>query len=163
GGTAPGQGNTIAYNDVGVTLELTAGTGNTIRGNAISSNGGLGIDLGLGYGVTPNDTGDTDTGPNGLQNFPVLSAAMASARTHVAGTLNSKPNATFTIDIYASVVPDGSGYGEGQHYLGSVDVHTDASGNSSPFSFDFNGDLTGQYITATATGIEGTSEFSRAL
>ena len=44
---------------------------NTIRSNSIFGNGGLGIDLGTS-GVTPNDPDDPDSGPNDLQNFPVL-------------------------------------------------------------------------------------------
>ncbi|MEL6715107.1 MAG: hypothetical protein AAFP86_15100, partial [Planctomycetota bacterium] len=41
----------------------------TIRGNSIFNNAGIGIDL-LGNGITPNDTGDADEGPNRLQNAP---------------------------------------------------------------------------------------------
>ena len=58
GGENPGEGNTIAFNVAdGVSL-TTAGTGNSIRGNSIFSNGTtslhLGIDLGAD-GVTAND------------------------------------------------------------------------------------------------------------
>jgi len=46
-------------------------TGNTFTGNLIYDNGGLAIDLG-GDGVTANDPGDGDTGPNDLLNYPEL-------------------------------------------------------------------------------------------
>ena len=44
-------------------------TGNAIQRNSMFSNGELGIDL-ADDGVTLNDAGDGDTGPNRLQNFP---------------------------------------------------------------------------------------------
>ena len=85
GGTAAGAGNVIAYNNpgnaagvAGVQLRTTAGTGNAILGNAIHSNGGLGIDLNQD-GVTANDTGDPDLGPNDLLNFPLLTAIYSNA------------------------------------------------------------------------------------
>jgi hypothetical protein len=84
GGTAAGDGNTIAFNSsLGVALvgsPFSAGTGNAIVGNSIFSNGGLGIDLGED-GVTANDHCDPDTGPNSLQNYPV-----ATNVTSVDGT-----------------------------------------------------------------------------
>ena len=45
GGTVPGAGNIIAFNDMqGVLGEAAAGTGNAILGNSIFGNGALGID-----------------------------------------------------------------------------------------------------------------------
>jgi parallel beta-helix repeat protein len=46
GGTASGEGNTIAFNtEAGVEVDGAATTGNAIRGNSIHSNGGKGIEL----------------------------------------------------------------------------------------------------------------------
>src|SRR5205814_7427661 len=74
-GGGSGQSNIISGNAAnGITIIGNLASGNLIDMNSISSNGALGIDLGtnVGYdGVTPNDTGDGDSGPNGLQNFPV--------------------------------------------------------------------------------------------
>jgi len=67
GGVAPGAGNTIAHN-IGAGVRIDRHYFNPVRGNAIFSNGGLGIDLGE-QGVTPNDEGDLDTGGNEQQNF----------------------------------------------------------------------------------------------
>jgi parallel beta-helix repeat protein len=165
GGTAPGEGNTIAFNTgVGVLVDPVEGfSGHRIRGNSIHSNGGLGIDL-RGDGVTANDPGDADTGPNQLQNFPVLSVALAGASTRVSGNLNSAANATFNLDFYASAAADPSGFGEGARYLGSAIVNTDASGNVS-FQVTLAAATTpGEVVTATATDLAGnTSEFSAAV
>ena len=91
------RSNTIAFNDeAGVHVDLLAGTGFDIRGNSIHSNGGLGIDLGgapFGDGVTPNDPGDGDTGPNNLQNIPVPIDALAGSLL-VHASLNSVPTPT---------------------------------------------------------------------
>jgi CSLREA domain-containing protein len=162
GGSLPGQANIVAFNTVrGVQIE--AGNGNTVGANSIYSNGTLGIDLGS-PGVTQNDTDDPDTGANRLQNFPLLTAATTGGiDTTIQGTLNSTPGSDFTIDLYYSPACDTSGNGEGQTYLSSVSVTTDAGGDTvfSLLSQVFI--ATGTPITATATNTTtgDTSEFSR--
>jgi len=74
--------NTIAFNAARGVF-VSGGTGNAILSNSIFANTGLGIDIG-DVGVTPNDTGDGDSGPNNLQNFPVLtSLTTASGATTI--------------------------------------------------------------------------------
>ncbi len=163
GGTETGAGNIIAQNTGdGVSMLSTTGTGNRISGNSIFTNGGLGIDLN-DEGVTANDTDDPDTGANTLQNFPVISTAESYfAGLQVTGTLNSTPNTAFRIEVYSNPTCDGTN-GEGQVFLGSFEVTTNASGDVS-----FNETLTttvavGQVVTATATRLASptdTSEFS---
>ena len=47
--------------------------------------------------------GDADAGPNGLQNFPVLTSARATtAGTVVRGLLQGAPSTTFRIELFAS-------------------------------------------------------------
>jgi uncharacterized repeat protein (TIGR01451 family)/CSLREA domain-containing protein len=131
----------------------------TITANSIDANGGPGIDLG-GDGVTPNDTRDADGGPNGRQNYPVITSVLGTAtQTIVQGTLNSTPNGTFALHFYSSVTADPSGFGEGATYLGTTDVLTGNSGNA---AFLFVTGATTGVITATATGANGTSELSAA-
>lgn len=170
GGTGPGEGNIIAHNGrigpyySGVRVGNT-GLRNTIRGNRIHANSQLGIDLRWADGVTLNDPGDADTGANNLQNFPVITLAQgyASGTTHLTGTLNSYSNTLFTLDFYYNALPDISGYGEGEYYLGEAVVMTGADGNA---AFDVVLPVTlppNVYVTATATHADGsTSEFSAA-
>jgi len=160
GGMEEGAGNVIAHNtEIGVRLH-DAGTGNAILGNRIYANGGLGISLSFS-GPTENDPGDADEGPNGLQNFPVLTAAGPAG---VTGTLDSTPSTTFRVELFGNAEADPSGYGEGEHYLGFVEVTTDASGKGA-FSFDLPSDAPpSPFVTATATAPDGsTSEFSAVL
>lgn len=141
--------------------------GHRISGNAIYSNGssnlGLGIDLGAD-GVTRNDAGDGDTGPNGLQNFPELtSVILSNGNVQVAGLLNSAAGGTYRLEFFASKAGDQSGFGEGRFFLGSSDVITDGSGNAS-FNLSFPTIAGTEVLTATATDSTGnTSEFSRAV
>src|SRR5207253_9084199 len=93
--------------------------GNAIRFNSIHDNVGLGIDLG-GDGITPNDPGDLDTGPNSLQNTPVLTAVAAGSQTRVVGRLESSPLTSFIIDLYANPRAHLSGYGDGARWLGAI-------------------------------------------
>ncbi|HEY9171011.1 MAG TPA: Calx-beta domain-containing protein, partial [Verrucomicrobiae bacterium] len=162
GGLGGGEANQIAFN-TGDGVFVAAGTNNTVRGNAIYENGGLGIDLGSN-GVTANDNGDPDTGANQLQNFPLLTAATNTpTHTVIAGTLNSRPNLTYAVDIYSSFAPDPTGYGEGRTYLGTTNLTTGANSNAA-FTLQLPTPATGRYLTATATDPFGnTSEFSPAL
>lgn len=159
GGTAPGAPNTVAHNGGrGVTV---FGTSNEIRLNSIFANGNLGIDLGAD-GVTANDTGDADTGPNQRQNFPTITHVTSSGGTTVVtGTLNSTPSSTFTLDFYANASCDASGNGEGEDALGTIATATDASGDAT-FVATFPATLAvGDIVTATATSASGdTSELS---
>src|SRR6185369_2683488 len=113
GGSTPGAGNVIAghlYN--GIEMSDKGTTGNTISGNAIYGNGRIGINLQGGgedaNGVTPNDAGDADIGPNNLQNYPVIASAVLGIGTTIAGTLNSTPNATFRVEFFANANPNPS-------------------------------------------------------
>jgi hypothetical protein len=165
GGAAANSANQIKFNGAsGVALDATAGSRNSILGNAIYRNGGLGIDLG-GDGITPNDADDSDSGPNDLQNFPILSDARSVAgNTTIDGALTSLPNRSYRIEFFLNNVADPSGNGEGQIYLGSSSVTVHGAGPES-FSASFPVSLVyTQFITATATDQAGnTSEFSPAI
>jgi hypothetical protein len=162
GGTTAGAGNRIAFNG-GRGINTGLSTGDSILGNAIFSNGSLGIDLG-GNGVTANDTGDSDTGDNNLQNFPVLaSVSSTGGNTTIAGTLNSTANTAFRIEFFANDEIDPSGFGEGKTFIGFTSVPTDSNGNGS-FNVSFPQVAGEPHITATATDPNGnTSEFSAAI
>jgi hypothetical protein len=161
GGIANGAGNKIVFNN-GPGVMVFSGTGNVIRGNAILSNNGLGIDLGSIGGVTPNDPNDADTGANNLQNFPVLTLVNSNGgSTAIQGTLNSKPNTAFIIDFYSNAGCDPSGNGEGALFFATTNVITDGNGNAT-IAFTASSALdAGRVLTATATDPSGnTSEFS---
>jgi len=178
GGTSAGAGNRVAFNGAsntfggGVIIESSTSTNNSVRGNSVfantcngtSANGGLGIDLsssGSGNGPTLNDACDGDVGPNNLQNFPVLSFSGGI----LSGTLDSTANTTFVIEFFSNASPDSSGFGEGQTFLRSITVGTDAMCNASFNDVRFSTNVpAGQWITATATDPNGnTSEFSQAV
>jgi titin len=147
GGTASGAANTIAHNrQDGVLVTGAGAVGNSIRGNSIYKNHGLGIDL--------------TNGGNNAQSAPQLTSAvtLAGGTIQVQGTLTSLPNITYTLDFY------GSSSGGAQTYLGSATVTTDASGNAT-FTVVFTVPTSpGEVVTATATDPEGdTSEFSNEV
>jgi hypothetical protein len=178
GGLVPGEGNVVAYNLAGGVVNDSGNIDVEIRGNSIHDNGfgpfghGVGIDLSSlvgGDGVTPNDSGDGDTGPNKLQNFPIVSSAAAlapSSGTHVSGVLHSTPSTTFDLDFYSNpaCIPHPHDYLQGRTYLGSGQVTTDGSGTGS-FSTDVTGTIQpGERVSGTATDPNGnTSEFSQRL
>jgi len=170
GNSLAGAANMIAFNHIsGIDVFDNTTTGNDFNANSIFSNSNLGINLiggnENGFGVTANDLRDPDSGPNQLQNYPVLTFANSAAV--IQGTLNSLASKPYRIDFFSSPAADASGFGEGQTWFGAVNVTTNSSGNAT-FNMDFPVSLTaGSVVTATATGTgagaSGTSEFSAAI
>ena len=155
-----GDPNEAAFNGI-LVIE---GVGNMLYGNIVFGNTDLDIDLGAPFlGPAPNDAGDGDAiGGNYMQNYPVLTSAVASAgKTVVSGTLNSAANQPFLVQFFADTACNPLGHGGGKYVLGTAVVNTNASGNA-PVSFTLNSQLpAGWVVTATATDAgRNTSEFS---
>jgi trimeric autotransporter adhesin len=172
GGTPSGAGNLIAFsagNGVLVSgAAATGGTNNAILGNRILGNAKLGIKLGTNTSdtvPTPNDSGDADTGPNNLQNYPALTlATIAGGNVAISGTLNSTASTAFRVELFSNVVCDVSGNGEGQSFLGFATVTTDSGGNMSFGPVTVPVPSGQKLITATATDpANNTSEFSPCI
>jgi parallel beta-helix repeat protein len=164
GALTPALGNTIAFNGTSGIAYFEGTAPNVFGANRIHSNGWLGIGF-AGDAVTANDPQDTDTGPNDLLNFPVLTSAVGSTTgTTVEGTLSSIPGATFAIQVFSNASCDPSGYGEGEVFEGMTTVTTDSPGGNGSFTVTLPGDLTGRFVTATtSTSLTTggmTSEFS---
>jgi uncharacterized repeat protein (TIGR01451 family) len=82
GGLNAVTANTIVAATKGITFD-GPGVGNALLHNAISGNSGMSIDLG-NNGPTANDSGDSDSGPNGFQNTPVFVDASLAGGTLTA-------------------------------------------------------------------------------
>jgi hypothetical protein len=155
--------NVIAHNGGnGVTVwehpyTTTNCDSNYITRNNMYNNGGLGIDLN-DDGVTPNDGGDPDQGPNQEVNFPVITSAVyntGTGQTFIQGTLDIDTPANLAlIELFLASV-DPSGYGEGIIYLGVAMPNVAGSWN-----ITVTGPIGGNYVTATTSDMNwNTSEF----
>ena len=142
-------GNVIAFNgEMGVAV--AAGVAEVaIRNNHIWGNKLLGIDIGL--------NGPTQSG-TGVVPMPAVTLAHydpVSKQTVIEGDF-SPGGSTFNdeINLFANDAPDPTGLGEGQRPIGNVRVPT-APPQTQPHHFRFavDGDLTGQFISATLTRI----------
>lgn len=149
GGAVAGEGNTIAFN-TSVGVGVATGTKNSILGNSIFNNGGLGIDL-------------TSNGNNN-QPAPVLIAAFqpSANTTQITGKLTAAPSSNYRVEFFASA--SSTPEGEGQTYLGFVNVTTDAKGVA-PLSLSVTpASGAGTTFTATATDeLKNSSEFSAPI
>ncbi|MCB9048092.1 MAG: T9SS type A sorting domain-containing protein [Lewinellaceae bacterium] len=160
-----GRNTTITENVIfgngcqGVLISGGAATGNLVSNNSIYGNAGLAINLGLD-GVTPNDPGDADLGPNRLQNFPVLESAKANAsKTKVKGFIDTSNPATVTVEFYANSAPNASGHGDGETLIGTASPKSNGKvkTNLPPVA-------PGTYLSAIAIDSENnTSEFSLSI
>lgn len=172
GGVTTPEGNRIAFNPGrAIAIGNFGGTSssNSIVGNLIYGNG-FGIDLDPSSTnftgtpvVNPNDIGDTDNGPNGLQNRPVITRAeWLPGSLMLSAELDSTPNTSFRIEFFALAVGDASGHGQAQVYLGFANVTTDASGHAQVSRTLTTGGglslapVSGAQVTATATRTDST-------
>jgi len=171
-----GHGNLIDSNIIGYNgeygIQINGDPGkcmyNTVTRNRIFANGEIGIDLHLNGdtpGLTVNDIGDLDTGPNDLLNYPEID----SVRMNPDSTFNiyGRAVAGGRVEIFlahpakdTSMPVDPTDHGEAFDYIGfttcdvggdfvfSIDEYisfysmltstvADASGNTSEFSENF--------------------------
>ena len=146
-------GNTILANG-GAGVRVATGTSELISRNSIFGNGALGIDIDAASENAVSHCQVAATGANNLQNHPTLTGTTGSTYisatatdpngntsefsnavpvTSVAnlltllGTFDSKPSTTYTIEFFSSPSPDASGFGQGQTFLTSTTVTTDAT------------------------------------
>jgi hypothetical protein len=149
GKTIPGAGNLIAFNSQNGFQSDGSPQSNTILGNSIFGNGGLGIAEAAAAGTA-------------LEPPPVLQTPVASnGNTTIRGTMTGSPvkGAMLIIQFFAS--PSGS---QGKTLVGQVSVTADAKGNASYSITVSSATVAGQRITATATSqANGTSVFSGAV
>lgn len=166
-GSSVANANIICYNENGVVvLDYPAGTTShtydvAITYNRIYNNDNLGIDLSSNTayltpdGVTDNDNGDGDTGPNELQNFPVITEAyVKNGILTIKGNIDTdQANANIIIVFFRNpqgvVTFEPSGYGENYVRIGLIQVTTDANGDAS---------FTANYAASTVAG-EGQANY----
>ena len=165
GGTAADDANIIRYGASGG-ISLYNGSNISILRNNIYSNSGLGIDLDFS-GAAINDPNDSDSGSNDLLNYPeYIHIAESGGDTTIAYRLNV-PTGDYRIEFFSNTAADPSGFGEGETYLGYVDI-THPGGGTVNFSHTLTG-ITGitnlsmtttERNVATPSGFGATSEFS---
>lgn len=145
-GNVIGPDNRIVHHGgPGIRLIEASAVRNTFTANDMFDNGSIGIDLGA-YGITANDTGDGDSGPNDLLNFPVVQTATTT-------TFSGTACAGCTVELF--VATPSSTYRSGADHV----VSTTADG-SGAWSVPNPGVPAGQSVTPTATDALGnTSEF----
>src|SRR5262249_28523248 len=152
--------------DSATTARVTIGP-SSIFGNA----SGWGIDLN-DDGPTPNDETapyDSDTGPNGLQNYPVItSVTQAGGNTTINGYIKSNP--PFNLNYLSLALYSNSVFStnvEGENYIGTIPPAsmTDQGGGYVTFSHTVTGlynNISAHTISIDTCGdgcTQGSSEF----
>jgi hypothetical protein len=180
-----GEGVVVAENVSGILISQ-----NSIYKNGIRTPS-LGIDLDKsrknGDGVTLNDNGDVDSGPNGLENFPFIGGAYIAGNTLI---LTGWAAPGTTVEVFFTDINEGTAsagdnqlgltqdYGEGQVFIGAAiegsasdqdgttSLYLDDDGNTdntNKYKFSFPlppGTGLGDLVTTTGTRANSTSEFS---
>ncbi|MBL9134980.1 MAG: hypothetical protein JNK85_03885 [Verrucomicrobiales bacterium] len=157
GGYGSGEANTLTDN-AGPAIELS-GLKNNARPIALAGNlmyrNFEGGSIQLTQRRTSNDSLDADTGPNGLQNWPLLRGAFNrdDATRVVVDLASFKPAAVIQVDLFRAHA------GGGDLRLLTTNL---VVGSTPKNRFLLNTPLqpVGTELTALATSVEGTSEFA---
>jgi titin len=149
GGTAPRAGNVIAFNG-GDGVLVDGGMSDAILHNSMFANLRLGIEL-------LNNGNHNQAAPS------VTSAVSGGGVTNFNVTFTGLPSTTYTLEFFATSVRDAAGSGQGERFLGSVTVTTNASGVAQ-FTVSLGVEVpAGDFLLATATDPgNNTSAFGQA-
>ncbi len=149
GGTTAGAGNLIASNDpTGVFVSGVATTGTSILGNSITGSAGLGINV-----------------LDQVLPVPVITELdFDGVDLTVSGTLTAAID-DYRVEVFANDLCDASGFGEGQYFLGSIDVAAgDFDAGTASFATVIAAPTERSNVTATATSSAGsTSTFGACV
>ncbi len=138
-----GAGNTIGFNAGAGVQVVSSTTGNSILANSIFGNDQGGIVLYAALQASYGEPQLTSVIPNAADQITEMQGTFDPGANHAGET--------FLIDFFGNSATDPAGNYEGQNYLGSSTVTTDAAGHA---TFDVNLPTvvaTGTYVTATAT------------
>ncbi len=161
GGASVNQANHIAHNTGDGVQIIGATDGADLFANSIHNNGDLGVDI-LNDGFTVNDAGDSDSGPNRSQNYPVIVGAFecpGDGFTKIEYQTDFEIGFSYSIQFFIA----DSDNQEGETYLGEQ-IITPSVANE-VFSYSHSGVIAnGTNLVANASLINGslysTSEFS---
>ncbi|MEZ5729493.1 MAG: hypothetical protein R3E48_16775 [Burkholderiaceae bacterium] len=150
GGTAPGEGNTIANSTgSGIGMSSSAGSGNAFLGNLIHDNTTHGISM---AGTPGNDAEDADSGPNDLLNFPVLVDVVQNGADLDLSFALDVPAGDYRIEFFGN--PGGVDplwLGEGEVLLGAASVSTTGAAGYETFTRTLIGVAPSQLAGISAT------------
>jgi len=158
-------GNVVAHVYLsGIVVIGDSTTGVWMADNRIFDCALLGIDLG-NEGHDSNDEGDGDTGPNGHQNFPVITSADAATGI-VEATLNTDgpPGTDYTIYFFENAACGPAARAQGETFLGSTSVTMPPLGDAR-ISIILPSMTSGHILSAIASRVStrDTSEFSECF
>jgi hypothetical protein len=139
--------NTVAFNGQ-MGIAVASGVFYVdVTGNSTWSNGTLGIDVGL--------DGPSPAASAAGVNIPSITLAQYDAaknKTIVEGDVPLPGAITSSlVEVFASDAPDPSGFGEGQRPLATQSLGGITENPVTHFRFELDGNLTGQWISATDT------------
>jgi hypothetical protein len=140
------RGNIITANQLDG-VNFSSGGLNTVSSNSIFANGGLGIRL--------------TSGANNSQASPVIvQVTQSGGNVSLAGSFSGFSNTLYRLEFFNNASCDGSGFGEGQVFLGSQYNFTDSTGHASFSTPDFTNPPYANFTATVTDDIGNSSAFS---